>query len=181
MAAVEQINRGSQQQAAATQQTSAALAQIENSAKLAQTQRQGRRRARRRIDGCRAEARAARPIEGLVERRVDAPCDDTRTSLATIVRLEAVGRQIEKIVDAIALVAVQTSMLAVSGSVEAARAGDAGRGFAVVSNDIRSLAREASENVERVKDTVRGILDQIASLQARPRADHRRRRNRGAE
>jgi methyl-accepting chemotaxis protein len=75
-----------------------------------------------------------------------------------------VGRRIEKIVDAIALMAVQTSMLAVSGSVEAARAGDAGRGFAVVSNDIRSLAREASHNVERAKETVLGILDQISTL-----------------
>ena len=55
-------------------------------------------------------------------------------------------------------------MLAVSGSVEAARAGESGRGFAVVSSDIRSLAREAAESVERVKDTVRGILDQITSL-----------------
>ena len=55
-------------------------------------------------------------------------------------------------------------MLAVSGSVEAARAGESGRGFAVVSSDIRSLAREASESVERIKDTVRGILDQINSL-----------------
>jgi methyl-accepting chemotaxis protein len=55
-------------------------------------------------------------------------------------------------------------MLAVSGAVEAARAGDTGRGFALVSNDIRSLAREASESIERVKDTVRGILDQIALL-----------------
>ena len=80
------------------------------------------------------------------------------------IRSETAGRRIEKIVDAIALMAVQTSMLAVSGSVEAARAGNAGRGFAVVSNDIRSLAREASQNVERAKDTVLGILDQIATL-----------------
>ena len=62
------------------------------------------------------------------------------------------------------LITVQTSMLAVSGSVEAARAGDAGRGFAIVSNDIRSLAREASQNVERAKDSVRGVLEQIAIL-----------------
>jgi methyl-accepting chemotaxis protein len=61
---------------------------------------------------------------------------------------------------------VQTSMLAVSGSVEAARAGDSGQGFAVVSSDIRNLSREASENVERAKDSVRGILDQIAVLKA---------------
>src|SRR5688572_13271231 len=67
-------------------------------------------------------------------------------------------------VDAIALITVQTGMLAVSGSVEAARAGDAGRGFAIVSNDIRGLAREASANVDRAKDSVRGIQDQVALL-----------------
>jgi methyl-accepting chemotaxis protein len=107
------------------------------------------------------ESRAA--VERLVA-GVGAALADTRGSIATIARSETVGRRIEKIVDAIALIAVQTSMLAVSGSVEAARAGDAGRGFALVSNDIRSLAREASQNVERAKDTVRGILDQIATL-----------------
>jgi len=60
---------------------------------------------------------------------------------------------------------VQTGMLAVNGAIEAARTGDTGRGFAVVSHDIRNLAREASENVERAKDSVRGVLDQIALLQ----------------
>jgi methyl-accepting chemotaxis protein len=89
---------------------------------------------------------------------------DTRTSLVTIARLEGMGRKIEKIIDTMALIAVQTSMLAVSGSVEAARAGESGRGFAVVSNDIRNLSREASTNTERAKDTVRGILEQIGVL-----------------
>jgi methyl-accepting chemotaxis protein len=55
-------------------------------------------------------------------------------------------------------------MLAVSGAVEAARAGETGRGFAVVSNDIRGLAREASESADKIKETVGGILEQIASL-----------------
>jgi methyl-accepting chemotaxis protein len=83
-----------------------------------------------------------------------------------IASLEAASRRIDKIVDRIALVAVQTTMLAVSGAVEAARAGDSGRGFAVVSNDIRGLAREASASADRIKDTVRGIIDQIASVRS---------------
>ncbi len=161
MAAVEQINRGSQQQAAATQQTSAALAQIEASAAVAKANAAA---ADERVGAMGTALGAARgSVESLMA-GVVAALEATRGSLATIVRLEQVGRRIEKVVDAIGLVTVQTTMLAVSGSVEAARAGESGRGFAVVSSDIRSLAREAAESVERVKDTVRSILDQINSL-----------------
>ena len=56
-----------------------------------------------------------------------------------IAGLEAVSRSVEKIVEGIGMVSIQTNMLAVSGSVEAARAGDLGKGFAVVSKDIRNL------------------------------------------
>lgn len=160
-AAVEQINRGAQQQAAAAQQTSAALAQIEKSARVAQA---SGKLANDRVAVMGKElADARKTVEGLIEGVVQA-LKETRGSLETIVSMEAIGRKIEKIVDATTLVNIQTGMLAVSGAVEAARAGDAGRGFALVSNDIRSLAREAAESVERIKDTVRGILDQIASL-----------------
>ncbi|HEX2656538.1 MAG TPA: methyl-accepting chemotaxis protein [Xanthobacteraceae bacterium] len=159
--AVEQINRGAQQQAAAAQQTSAALTQIEKSARVAQ---ESGKLANDRVDFMGKDlADARKTVDGLIEGVVQA-LKETRESLETIVSLEAMGRKIEKIVDAITLVNIQTGMLAVSGAVEAARAGDAGRGFALVSNDIRSLAREASESVERIKDTVRGILDQIALL-----------------
>ena len=161
MAAVEQINRGSQQQASATQQTHAALTQIETSARLAQKNASVADERVQLMEGALSDSRAS--IERLVS-GLSTSLDGTRSSLATITRLESVGRKIEKIVDAIALVVVQTSMLAVSGSVEAARAGSSGRGFAVVSSDIRNLAREASESVETVKETVRGIIDQIASV-----------------
>jgi methyl-accepting chemotaxis protein len=159
--AVEQINRGSQQQAAAAQQTSAALAQIEKSARIAQDK--GRLATDRVSTMTKSLADGRKAVEGLIEGVAEA-LDKTRAGLETIISLDAIGRKIEKIVDAITLVNIQTNMLAVSGAVEAARAGDAGRGFALVSNDIRSLAREASESVERIKDTVRGILDQIALL-----------------
>jgi methyl-accepting chemotaxis protein len=161
MAAVQQIERGSQQQASATHETSAALVQIENSAKLAKSTSRHSTERVMQMEAALRESRAA--VERLVA-GVGAALVDTRGSISTIARSETVGRRIEKIIDAIALIAVQTSMLAVSGSVEAARAGDAGRGFALVSNDIRSLAREASQNVERAKDAVRGILDHVAAL-----------------
>ncbi|HLG84605.1 MAG TPA: methyl-accepting chemotaxis protein [Bradyrhizobium sp.] len=159
--AVEQINRGSQQQAAAAQQTSAALTEIERSARVAQDK--GRLATVRIATMAKSLADGREAVGGLIA-SVGEGLETTRASLETIVSLEAIGRKIEKIVDAITLVNIQTNMLAVSGAVEAARAGDTGRGFALVSNDIRSLAREASESVERIEDTVRGILDHIALL-----------------
>lgn len=160
-AAAEQINRGAQQQAAAAQQTSTALGQIENSARIAQDKGQSASTRVTALEQRLNDTTAA--VDGLID-GVEQSLGQTRDSLLTVVQLEAVGRKIGKIVDSIALVIVQTSMLAVSGSVEAARAGDAGRGFALVSSDIRGLAREASDSVERIKDSVESILDQIAVL-----------------
>ncbi len=163
MAAVEQIDRAARSQAAATNQASAALAQIEKTARLADT---NVRAADERIRGVDAALKTGREaVDGLAS-GVRATLADTQSSVATIAKLGGLGRNIEKIVDGIALIAVQTSMLAVSGSVEAARAGDAGRGFAIVSNDIRGLAREASANVDRAKETVRGVLEQLAVLKS---------------
>lgn len=161
MAAVDQINRGAQQQAAATHEASAAVNQIEKSAQIAKT---NAAEAGTRVTTLQlALEKGRKTISGLV-RGVSDAVNATQTSLDTIVGLESVGRNIAKIVDGIALVAVQTSMLAVSGSAEAARAGDAGRGFALVSNDIRSLARDTAGNAERIKDMVGDILSQIGLL-----------------
>ena len=85
----------------------------------------------------------------------------TETSITQVKALELVSRKIDKIVDAISQVSVQTNMLAVNGSIEAARAGDFGKGFVVVATDIRNLAHDSSENADRIKDMVKSIQDQI--------------------
>jgi methyl-accepting chemotaxis protein len=78
--------------------------------------------------------------------------------------LEQISRRIDKIVDAIANVSIQTNMLAVNGSVESARAGEFGKGFAVVSTDIRNLARDSAENADRIKDLVKAVQDRIVEV-----------------
>jgi methyl-accepting chemotaxis protein len=161
LAAVSQIGRGSQMQAAATQQTSAALTQIERSTGVA------RQNADQAINRVRDLARGIDEGRASVERLVagvEQASQKTAANLEQVAGIETMSRRIDKIVDGIVLIAVQTTMLAVSGAVEAARAGDAGRGFAVVSNDIRGLAREATESADRIKDMVRAIMDQIVSV-----------------
>jgi methyl-accepting chemotaxis protein len=45
-------------------------------------------------------------------------------------------------------------MLAISGSIEAARVGEHGKGFAVVSADIRTLAQDSDTNIEKINDAI---------------------------
>jgi methyl-accepting chemotaxis protein len=85
-------------------------------------------------------------------------------SAKNVLELEERTRRIDKIVDAIVMVTVQTRMLAVNCNVEAARAGEFGRGFSVVAGDIRSLANESSENADRIKDLVKSIQGQITKV-----------------
>jgi methyl-accepting chemotaxis protein len=163
MIAVEQISRGAQQQAAATQEASTSMDQIEKTAQVAKQNSQSSLDRTQRMMGMLSEIRST--IGGL-SAGVTQAVESTRQSLTKIGALEGISRSVEKIVDGIGMVSIQTNMLAVNGSVEAARAGDFGKGFAVVSKDIRSLARDSGENASRIKDTVRAIQNQIMAVRS---------------
>jgi methyl-accepting chemotaxis protein len=161
MTAVDQISRGAGQQAAATRQSSAALTQIEavvrgtREATGAAVERSGAMAA--------LIAEGRRNVTALID-GVEQAVAQTRESMGRIGALEQMVRRIGKIVDGINTVSIQTNMLAISGSVEAARSGDAGRGFALVSADIRNLARDSAENGDRIKDTVQAIQDHVRAV-----------------
>lgn len=160
--AIEQIGRGAEAQASATQEANAAMIQIEKSAK--QTH-ENADLARQRTDDIALLLRQNKANVEAVVGGIAMALSDTKQAFEALTALGELGFQIERTVDRIVLVAVQTSMLAVSGSVEAARAGEAGRGFALVSTDIRKLAQDAGENIDGVKDVVRAIQIQIAVVQ----------------
>ena len=161
MIAVEQISRGAQQQAAATQQASAAFTQLETSAGVA------KHNATQSLEGAERTQSMLGEIHATVNRLsegVARSTETTRQSLDLLAGLETVNRKVEKIVDSIALVSIQTTLLAVSGSVEAARAGEFGKGFAVVSKDIRNLARDSGANADQIKEIVKSIMSQTATV-----------------
>ncbi|MCK7574989.1 MAG: methyl-accepting chemotaxis protein [Chromatiales bacterium] len=158
MAAVEQIRKSAQVQASATEESSAAIAQIEKGLEVALQRAQ--------LAGEKVKSISAllgtnkQSVESLIEGVADS-VTSSRSSLKQIKDLELVSRRIDKIVDAITTVSIQTNMLAVNGSIEAARAGEFGKGFVVVATDIRNLAHDSAENADRIKDLVKAVQDQI--------------------
>lgn len=161
LVAIDQIAGGARSASAAANQSSAAVEQIRKGAEFS---REAAATALERGDAITtmiAESRSA--VEEMIT-GVAGSVESNALVRGQVTQLGQVSRRIDKIVESITTVGIKTNMLAVNGSVEAARAGDFGQGFAVVSNDIRNLAEESSENAERIKDLVRTIQEQIASV-----------------
>jgi methyl-accepting chemotaxis protein len=161
MLAIDQISRGAQQQSAATQQASTSLDQIEKSAVTA---RENAATSLARTKQIREMLGEVRSTVAALSTGVTRSLESSRASLRELAGLAQISRKVDKIVDGIVMVSIQTNMLAINGAVEAARAGDHGKGFALVSKDIRTLARDSGENAGQIKDTVGAIQDQIAAV-----------------
>ena len=87
--------------------------------------------------------------------------DVAATELTVIVKET---RSVNKTVGNISNSIVQLNMLAISGSIEAARAGDFGKGFAVVSADIRNLAKDSEQNTDKINDIVESMNSEIDTV-----------------
>ncbi|MFD1254049.1 Biofilm dispersion protein BdlA [Devosia equisanguinis] len=132
-------------QAAAIEQTSAAMDQ------LASTVTENAKRA----DTARSKARAVSEIaEG--SGTVMAKANDAME------RILASSAKISNIIGLIDDIAFQTNLLALNASVEAARAGDAGKGFAVVAVEVRRLAQSAASASADVKVLIEQSATQVS-------------------
>lgn len=159
--AIGQISSGAQIAAAKSQEAASAVNQIEQGARLSETNSTA---AIERADLLLSLVATNKVETDTMIETIASTTQSGMESVRKIVELELVSRRIDKIVDAIANVSMQTNMLAINGSVESARAGEFGKGFAVVSTDIRNLARDSAENADRIKDLVKAVQDRIVQV-----------------
>ena len=91
----------------------------------------------------------------------------------TVDRLRESSAAIGNVVNLIAQIARQTTLLALNSTIEAARAGAAGKGFAVVATEVKALAvqtQHATEEITRKIETLRS--DAAGSADAVDRISH---------
>ena len=131
------LSERTSRQAAAIEETSAAMEQ------LAGTVMDNAKRAQQASAEANSVSQAAEE-GGEVMRDANVAMDRIRTSSARV-------SDVIKMIDDIAF---QTNLLALNASVEAARAGEAGKGFAVVAVEVRRLAQSAAEASSEVKTLI---------------------------
>jgi methyl-accepting chemotaxis protein PixJ len=85
-------------------------------------------------------------------------------------RLGESSQQISKAVSLINQIALQTNLLAINASIEAARAGKEGRGFAVVAEEVGALAAqsaEATKEIEQIVETIQTETGEVVDAMER--------------
>ena len=77
-------------------------------------------------------------------------------------RLKESSAAIGNVVNLIAQIARQTTLLALNSTIEAARAGAAGRGFAVVASEVKALAVQTQDATEEIKKKIDALQTDAA-------------------
>ncbi len=144
--------------AAATQSLDASAAQSASVAGVTQS----RHALEAAVDRVRASVTAVREEIGAA-RSESALAETVRArAMDSISRLQKDTGQIGSILQVIDAIAMQTNLLAVNASIEAARAGAAGRGFAVVSTEVQALAGRSAKAASEIRAIVSGSLGTAA-------------------
>ena len=76
---------------------------------------------------------------------------------ATMQGLDHSAAEIDKVTEAIKMIALQTNLLALNATIEATSAGEAGKGFAVVANEIKELAHQSAKAAEDIARKIEGV------------------------
>ena len=98
----------------------------------------------------------------------DQASDAAREASLNVDRLRKSSAAIGNVVNLIAQIARQTTLLALNSTIEAARAGTAGRGFAVVATEVKALAvqtqnatEEISKKIDALQKDAAGSVDAV--------------------
>ena len=152
----QSLAAGSSRQAAALEETSASLVELN-------------RMTKRNADNAQQAAQTA----GQARSSADHGASQMQAMSVAMEAIKSASEEITKILKTIDEIAFQTNILALNAAVEAARAGEAGMGFAIVAEEVRTLAQRcataARETAAKIGDSAQksahgvGITQQVSA------------------
>lgn len=141
----DNLARRTEQQAAALEETAAALDQVTSTGKASVARIEDTRNL---VKDARTAAVQSSAVVG--------------KAISAMHRIETASGEIGSIIGTIENIAFQTNLLALNAGVEAARAGEAGKGFAVVAQEVRELAQRSAAAANEIKQLVAKSGQEVA-------------------
>lgn len=102
----------------------------------------------------------------LAAESMDEICRGTDESKEIISRLSAQSKRIVEIAEVITSISMQTNILALNASVEAAHAGENGKGFAVVAGEIKTLSERTNTAAGEIEEIIAQVTENITGTVA---------------
>lgn len=101
---------------------------------------------------------------GQSAREAVALCSEAGKELEKAISDSRKVHEIDALTEEILAISSQTNLLALNASIEAARAGEAGKGFAVVAEEIRQLADNSRQAVDKIRKVTENVVQNVAFL-----------------
>lgn len=158
---IHQMTQGSKELSASTQQIGASVEQIEHSTKqLTQKANEGKTISHEIME----RGTRVRKISNEAAQSSNKIHFEKADKILISIEQAKIVDEIKILADTIGDIAEQTNLLALNASIEAARAGEAGKGFSVVAEEIRKLAEQSRNSVDKIRSVTGEVQHAFSNL-----------------
>lgn len=160
-ATTEELAAGTEETAAFTEEMSATSQEIESAVRsIAKKSQEGALTA----GEISLRANDTRDNVSSSEKKASEAMKVTKQQLIQALEDAKVVQEINILSNTIMGITSQTNLLALNASIEAARAGEAGKGFSVVADQIRQLAEQSKNAVQKIQDVTPKVIGSVEQL-----------------